>query len=170
MGFPNSTENCFHKKGHVSIISSQHEHAQYLQDKLRKEDLYECFIHRVTPFMALHQPIKEKDGYVFTALFKDEPVAMFGVADVKNDLDINAGTVWMLGSKELYKCQLSLTKTSKQIVDWLMTEYDMLENIVPAKNKKTINWLKFLGFTVKNTPINVNNYDCFHFVRCHSLK
>jgi len=119
--------------------------------------------------MALHQPIKEKDSYVFTVLYIDEPIAMFGVADIDNDLDINAGTIWMLGSEMLSKYQFSFCKISKEIIDWLMINYDMLENIVPAKNKKTIDWLKFLGFKVENTPINVNNYDCFHFVRCHSL-
>ena len=69
MDFLKSTKDCFYKKGHVSIVSSTYKHAQYLQNKLRKEDLFECFIHRVTPFMALHQPIKEKDSYVFTVLY-----------------------------------------------------------------------------------------------------
>lgn len=168
MVFPNSTKKCFHKNGRVSIVVSTYEHAQYLQNKLKTDDLYECFIHGVTPFIALHQPIKEKDGFVFTALYDNQPVAMFGVANLLSDDDLNMGTVWMLGTNELYKIQKSFIKTTKEVVDWLMTKYDIIENIVPVQNIRTIKWLKLLKFSVSSEKIKVNNCDCYHFVRCIS--
>lgn len=167
MDFPKSTDKYFHKNGRVTLMHSTHEHAQYVQSRLRPNDLKECEIHNVTPFVALHAPVMEKNGIALTALYDDEPVAMFGVVPFDEALgDLDMGTIWMLGTNRLNHLQKSFYKTTKQFVDWAVTKYDYVENVVPLDHKRTILWLHTLGFDIGQGTVTINGTECIRFVRC----
>lgn len=168
MDFPKSFDEYFAIDSHCGLIKSSHDHAQYLQSRLRTTDLMECYIHDITPFKALHEPVADKNSICLTALYNDEPVCMFGVvpfSDKRYD-ELRMGTVWMLGSERLNSIQKSFYKTTKQVVNWLSQEFDYLENVVPLSHKRTILWLSILGFDVGHGIILINNTECVRFVRC----
>lgn len=65
--------------------------------------------------------------------------------------DAGAGEVWMLGTDELLASkshQLQFPRLSRQWVDGLVSDWRLLHNWVYAANSRSIQWLRFLGFTV----------------------
>ena len=173
MVFPESFDKYFQIDNHVGLIKSTHKHAQYLQSRLRTNDMIECAIHEITPFRVLHEAVADDDTFCITALYDEEPVCMFGVSPLipcdqvyETINELRMGNIWMLGSNKLNTIRKSFYKTSKQVVNWLSEEFDYLENVVPLGHKKTILWLSLLGFDVGKGIITINNTECVRFVRC----
>lgn len=164
--FPNSTVDAFHVDGDVKIVKATAEHAGYLQHHLRPSDVRECMIHSSTPWRALHAPLRLKDAYTWTGMYKDEPVCMFGVVPFMTSDNFHAATVWMLGSTVLDDIPRVFLKSSKQMCEWISDQYDLIENIVPLDHERTIKWLDWLGFVFSEEPTIVNGYSCVRFVRC----
>jgi hypothetical protein len=166
MVFPKSTVDTFHTEGDVKIVKANSEHAGYLQHHLRPYDLRECVIHGSTAWRALHQPLRLKGAHTWTVLYKDSPVCMFGVVPIVIDESVSSATVWMLGATQLDEVPVRFVKVAQQVVDWLQTQYDLLENVVPVDHTKTIAWLDHLGFMFAEEPTIVNGFQCLRFVRC----
>ena len=164
--FPNSTVDAFHEDGDIKIVKSTPDHAGYLQHRLRPDDVRECLVHGSTPWRALHIPFRIKNADTWTALYKDEPVCMYGVVPFVADKDFVSATVWMLGSVVLDENPLKFCKTAQQVIDWLNMQYDMLENVVPADHQRTIQWLDRMGFIFAEVPTVINGFSCYRFVRC----
>lgn len=167
--FPNSTADAFHHDGDVKIMESTLEHAAYLQHHLRPSDIRECMIHGASPWRALHAPLADKNCITYTGLYKDVPACMFGVAPYAQDGEFLAGTIWMLGSDILEKQYRKFLRTSQLMCDYLMYQYDFLENVVPSDHEHTLKWLDWLGFSFGDEPVVINGYMCTRFVRCQDL-
>lgn len=165
-GFPNSTVDAFHVDGDVSIVKSTVEHAGYLQHRLRPSDVRECMIHSSTPWRALHAPLRYKDAYTWTGIWKDEPVCMFGVVPFMTSDDFKAATIWMLGSDVLDENPRPFLRNSKLMCNWIVDRYDLVENVVPLDHERTIKWLDWLGFAFGEEATVINGYSCLRFVRC----
>lgn len=165
--FPNFTDNVFHSDGDVQIVTSTSEHAAYLQHHLRDDDITECELHGVTPWKALHHSLYQKDAETWTGIYKGVPAAMFGVVPTEHQSDLYSGTIWMLGTDVLSQEYRKFLRLSKQVVEYLNNSYDVLDNVVPIKHTKTIQWLAWLGFVFMDTNIvHINGHDCVRFVRC----
>lgn len=164
--FPNSTVNAFHEDGDVKIVSATSEHASYLQHRLRATDIRECMIHGSTPWRALYEPLGDETAITWTGLYKDEPICMFGLSPIMYHEDINCGIVWMLGSSVVDKIPFQFVRTSRDVVKYMITVYDTIENVVPMDHEHTIRWLCSLGFMFAEEPTIVNGFSCLRFVRC----
>lgn len=106
-----------------------------------EESLYEAFI---------------RSDVRYTGLINDTPVMMFGVTPF--GIMGQTGIPWMLGTKELETCWRTLGILSKRGVNLFKRDYKYLMNYVDSENEGSVNWLKWLGFTVypEKLPTGLN--------------
>lgn len=71
------------------------------------------------------------------------PVAIFGVAPVSPGF----GAVWMLGTHELKDIRWLFLRESRRWLSVLGDGYELLGNVVDARNHLHIRWLQWLGFS-----------------------
>lgn len=75
----------------------------------------------------------------------EEPLGLFGVCPFVDD---RLGIVWFLGSDELFKKnRMAFLRNSEFWVKNLFGSYEILFNLVDARNTIHIRWLKWLRFT-----------------------
>ena len=89
------------------------EDIKYLASRLRKEDKQEILAGTgLIPYEALLNGYK-KSVIVFTIVnFKNEPVAIFGINDVGN----NVGAIWLLATDKLKDIQYSFLRENKKVI------------------------------------------------------
>jgi hypothetical protein len=71
---------------------------------------------------------------------------MFGVARLS--LLTRNGAVWMLGSDKIDEFPITFLRHNKEYIQDMAEGYDLLVNYVDSRNKKSIRWLKWLGFEI----------------------
>jgi hypothetical protein len=102
----------------------------------------------------------------WTGMVDDEPVCMFGVAPIGVMLS-GHGRPWMVGTKLLddpLVAVMFLRRNRPKIAEMLEL-YPVLSNYVAASNVKAIEWLRWIGFTVSDTPVpaGIRNVPFYHF-------
>jgi len=78
-------------------------------------------------------------------------VALMGIVPV--GLLTGEGCPWMLGTEELKKHGKIFVAFSKPTMISAAKPYTTLRNYVDVRNKQSIRWLKWLGFTIKSPVI-----------------
>ncbi len=82
----------------------------------------------------------------WTAEVNGNPVAMFGVAGQM----INAvGHPWMFGTPRMERHARALISEGRTYIRTMLSVFPRLENVVDARNTKSIRWLKRLGFRIR---------------------
>jgi hypothetical protein len=150
-----------------SIVEADISHIDYLQDNLRDTDIRECIIHGATPFRALMAGFREEKAETYTVILDDKPAMMFGVTPIYEQM---IGKIWALGTYSIENHSRKFLYWSRKVVDYFQNQYYQLENVVPADHARTIEWLTFLGFTIKEQPIMINGYQVLRFIRCKGDK
>jgi hypothetical protein len=73
---------------------------------------------------------------------------------------------WLLGNDELHRYPISLCKLGRGIVaEWAQEQHQMF-NIIWSENRRSMRWLKFLGFVFPDhgiIPVNGRTYIKFHY-------
>ena len=140
-----------HHQGHNHFRLSTLEDIKYLAPRLRQADKEEILASvGLTPYEALMIGYLE-NVIVFTIVNKNnEPVAIFGINDVGN----NVGAIWLVATNKLKDIQYSFLRENKKVIDFLNTKYKILWNFVDCRNSLHIKWLKWCGFKF----INKKNY------------
>lgn len=138
----------------------------FLIDNIREDDVIEikamCNLSvrdvlEDTPNLDKNAYVWEKDGKV---------IAIFGVTPV--DDRKNVGVVWMLGTTFFDNYFVTFIRECKNVFEQVVKDYDYVFNYVYTENKKSIEWLKMLGFKVRDAePIGINgsNFNKFEMVR-----
>lgn len=103
--------------------------------------------HDHSPREALEYAVQHSQE-VYTAFIDDEPVAIFGVAG--GSVMTPFVSPWMLGSKKLEQNKKILLRASRDVIETFKKEYYRMENFVDVRNKLSIRWLKWLGFSIKD--------------------
>lgn len=138
--------------GEVCVVISQPWHVAYIAERMREADRQECWAWALmTPMEALTQGYEESD-LCFTGLYDQEPVCMFGVCRDRQVIG-NGGTIWLLGTPALETYQVSFLRYCQRYMPVLCEGLDRVGNYVDARNKKSIRWLKWLGFEVDPDPV-----------------
>jgi hypothetical protein len=164
--FPKSTAKDFHHDGDIRITTATLDHAEYLQNHLRLTDVRECMIHGATPWRALHYPLKRKDAITWTGLYKNVPVCMFGVVPINSEDGFKTGSIWLLGTHMIDQYPRKFLPLTRQMLDYIAEDWDVLENVVPIDHQKTLNWLNWLDFMFGEDIVKINGFACVRFVRC----
>ncbi len=90
----------------------------------------------------------------WTVELNDNVIAMFGVGRLPRE---KAGIVWLLASDSLYEIAFKFARESKIWIDFLMSEFHTLENMVLAENTIAIKWLHSLGFKFVGTRVDIGS-------------
>ena len=122
--------------------------AASLAPRLRKADKREIYaLTGMQPEPALQSCMNYStdECYCVRNLETGEALALFGTSpDGENS---GLGMIWFLGTDELFKKnRVSFLRNSEFWVQKLFKKYDLLYNVVDARNTVHIRWLKWLKF------------------------
>ena len=138
--------------GSVVVVESTPEHAIHIAQNMRQVDRHEVYLWSLKrPAECMLDALKKSD-VCLTGLWDDEPGCMFGVTELKN-ATMDCGIIWMLGTDAVDKNQLAFIKAAKEHVPAMASRHKLVQNYVWAENKKSIRWLKFMGFDFDPAPI-----------------
>lgn len=128
----------------VRIVPVEAWHLPYVAERMRAIDARECReIGGVEPLAALERSVASP-GPRWTALFDNEPVALFGVTQ-DTLLGGDIGTAWLLGTDRLQRDWRAFARASKPVVAELLMRYRALSNVLLTDNTLCMRWLAWLG-------------------------
>lgn len=96
----------------------------------------------------------------WVVIHKKEIEAVFGVSR-----GAEGGVPWFLSTDKFNEFTYSFAKESIKLIKDMLDEYKYLYNFVSVEHIEAIRWLKWLGFTVIETPINYNDSDFYYFYK-----
>lgn len=102
----------------------------------------------------------ELSDFSTVAMCNNEPLVMIGL--VKRDMLTGSGVVWMLGANRAMKYKKEFFRQTKPVIDEMLTICPRLCNMVHGKNKSSIAWLKWLGFTIDDPIPHGPDGELFH--------
>lgn len=130
---------------------------------LRLED--EAEVRTVTgdePVRSLIHGVKHSDMPVAILDNNDSVLALFGVVPVLEKP--KTGTVWLLAAPGILKYKRRFARESRQWLEAIQAQYDVLCNLVDERNTVHLRWLQWCGFTFINRH-QVNGHPFLEFVR-----
>ena len=120
------------------------EDGDYIARHMRASDRREIhFLAALTPLRAMRTTAAISE-YAWTATLDGRPAVAFGVCRKTTMSDI--AMPWLLATDEADEHITSFAKLSREAFNAIVTAYPVLENYALAENKKTLRWLKWLGF------------------------
>lgn len=139
---------CYKHGRDVVVRDTVFHDIEQMKDKMRKSDRDEVWAsHHHTPEEALSMGFRYS-RICLTLLHKGKPVAMFGAAAIP-DVE-GLGSIWLLGTDELSRCQTAFLKLSKLFVGVLLNDYQTLYNYIDVRNTTTKRWLEWCGANFKD--------------------
>ena len=128
----------------IRIVPVEPWHVAYVAERMRAVDVKECrVLGDVSPMEALSRSV-EAPGDCWTALFDDEPSALFGVS-TDTLMGGGIGTAWLLGSTRLERDWRAFARASRPVLAGVMTRYPVVSNVMLTENVLCMRWLKWLG-------------------------
>lgn len=115
-----------------------------LEGRMRAADLVELKAHGVQARSALRAGLVMSRP-CFSIEHKGRCIGMFGVTP--EPVDPQTGLVWLLGSDEIQDISRQFLRESRQWLERIGSQYELLTNVVHEDNHLHHKWLRFLGFT-----------------------
>jgi len=130
---------------HITIRRPIESDIEYISEHIRDADKLEVesFGVGVYAIMKATYDCDLADNY--TALYDGVPMAMFGIH--KESLIGVTATIWMLGTSDVGKCPRELITKAREVISNGLLENMELMNYIDCRYKKTLRWLKHLGFS-----------------------
>ena len=124
--------------------------AEVIGKKLREcdNDEIEALFKR-PPVEIVKMSIEDsKSGYGFVklAFMSDDPVMIFGVAPLDDPYG-DTGVPWAMATDALQEHSEVFMKLAPKWIEHMLNCYPHLINVVDARNRVSIRWLKKMGFT-----------------------
>lgn len=147
------------------IVPAAPEHIPAIAADMREADRREVRAsHRHTPAEALERSL-ERSELAWTGLIEGVPSVMWGVGRAGSMMTLS-GVPWMLGTDAIHSVSRDFLRQSRVYVEIMQERFPRLENYVHAKNRLSIRWLKWCGFTVEaDVPEVINGEDFYLFWR-----
>jgi hypothetical protein len=131
----------------IKIVNTKRQHIEPIAKMMRSADRYEVWASSLaTPYQAIASSLEYSD-LAWTAMVDDEPIFIFGVAAISPIS--RHGAPWMLGSQRIEDFPVTFLRSSRKCLTLITDQYPILSNFVDARNITSINWLEWLGFTIK---------------------
>lgn len=128
---------------------------------MRQADVEEVWAsNHHTPLQSLKKGWQLSDFATVVLGDDDEPLVMMGL--VKRDMLTGSGIVWMLGANRALKYRKEFLRQTKPVIDEMLTICPRLCNMVHSKNRNSIQWLKWLGFTIDKPEKHGPDNELFH--------
>lgn len=123
------------------------EDVEILAPNLRKADIREIYAaFGLVPKEALITSL-ELSTHAWAGEIDGELICLFGVGPTS--MLTGDGSPWMVGTDKIEKHAILFLRFCKPVVEDMQNTYSVLTNWVDARNKNTIRWLKWLGFTIE---------------------
>lgn len=118
----------------------------FIAEHIRSEDRAECFAASgLQPIDAIGRGFAASES-CHTVVFEGRPAAIFGVVPSSEVTNPKLGAVWLLGTDDIRIFSRQFIEHSKFWIDELANGYDLIGNVVDARNTVHIEWLKWAGF------------------------
>ena len=139
------------KFGSIEVVQATLEHAHFIAERMRKEDVEECWAsNHLFPLEALLEGLGSTRA-CWTGLYRREAFCMFGVVRAKHDRSI--GVPWLLATDRLNNCSREFLRRNSEYVQAMRHQFTMLVNYVDERNKTSKRWLEWLGFVLDDEPV-----------------
>jgi hypothetical protein len=116
----------------------------HIGEYMREADRIEVMAsHGMVPLEAVFNSVDISD-LSSVALYNGVPCAVFGL--VKRDLLTGTGVPWLLGTDDIDLCKKDFIIHTREGVREMLNVCPRLENHVHIENRKSIRWLKTMGF------------------------
>lgn len=130
--------------GVARVRPARLEDASALAPRLRKADLQEIDAGSgLDPVKALEASLGASERAFAVELASGEVVAIFGVAKTS---EAKLGAVWMVGADSIASIRFLFLRRSREWLKELSNGFQLLGNLVDARNTLHIEWLRWLGF------------------------
>lgn len=127
---------------------------ELIRSGIRKSDEMEGYLLTgKDPYDELHDSFYHST-VIKTAFINGKARALFGVVPLS--LLSGVGCVWFVAHEEVEQYKKDFFYTSKKEVYGLFKNFDYIYNYADAENKKSLKWLKLIGFQVDEPePVGV---------------
>ncbi len=126
------------------IVPAAAEHIEPIAAAIRQADCNECWAAgAMTARDALRMSL---DGAALarTWLVDGQPAAMGGISGERE-----SASIWLLTTDLVEQHRRRFLADSRRSLDAVKDDYELLFNFVDVRNRRTIRWLKWLGFTIE---------------------
>lgn len=149
-----------YEKHGIAIREAVLDDAEALKDSLRDQDVAEVMASGSTPEEALRHSI-EKSSMAYAIEYNGVVVGAFGI--VPDTLIGASAIVWLLGTPELSRIKKSFVRLGDAMIAGFLLRYPILHNIVDARYKQAIRWLKHCGAVFAEKPVDIGGNWFYHF-------
>lgn len=139
----------------VEIGRYRPEDGDYIASHIRASDRKEIYyLAALTPLQAIKTTAAVSE-IAWTAKLDGRPILAFGVCRKTALSDI--GMPWALGTDEADRQVSAYARHSRTFFDGVSRAFPVMENYALAENKRTLRWLKWMGFDMEDPA----PYGCF---------
>lgn len=131
--------------GKLDVEPSSEHDARYIADNLRPADLAEVSASTGKPPVQIivDGAAESNPCYTIRVRATGKPCGIFGTRYSEHT---QSGIVWLLGTDDLTAHGTVFVRHSRIWLDKLHEKYRLLWNVIDARNKVHLNWLRWLGF------------------------
>lgn len=143
----------------IRFVDATEDHAEYIAAFMREADRLELEASGRNPLDAMLRGWRTSTLRK-TVLVDTRPAVMFGVAPLS--AIGGHGSPWLLGTRDALRLKRNFLVTSSGYVRRMLRLYPQLTNYVDVRNRASIRWLRWLGFTLLDpVPIGIHG-ELFH--------
>ncbi len=129
-----------------TVVPTELSHIEELSHTMRSADVRECWAaNHYAPYDALKHSLYHTNRPL-TGLYNGSVMCIWGVGKITHLS--KEGIPWMLTSNLVDTHYREFLMRGKSLIIDMKKEAVILLNMVDARNRKSIRWLKWLGFTV----------------------
>lgn len=130
----------------IAILPAERAHAIAMAPHLRPADAAEVYASSGrTAEQALRTSLA-LSTHAWTAFVDGAPACMWGVGPLS--LVLGRGCPWLLGTCQVERQARTFLRLSRAFLAELRATYPELENHVDARNRVSLRWLRWLGFSI----------------------
>ncbi len=128
------------------VVPTELSHMEELSHTMRSADVRECWAaNHYAPYDALKHSLYHTER-PFTGLYDGSVICIYGVGKISY-LSIE-GIPWMLTSNLVDIHYREFLRQGPKLLENAKSEASILLNMVDSRNKRSIRWLKWLGFII----------------------
>ena len=130
----------------VDLIPSTHSHCEYIAAHMRQSDRDEVMAASgFKPFGAVYYSYLKSESCLTGLDENGIPIGMWGIR--RETWKWN--NPWLLGTDRIDELWRPFLRTTKMMFPLICAKYPCQRNHVYLRNKKSIAWLKWLGFEIE---------------------
>lgn len=140
----------------IQIVPARPWHVRSIARRMRQADRDEVFAASGrSPASALVYSLR-KSSHAWTAMIDGVPEVMFGVGEI--NVLAGVGAPWLLGTDAVERRYVAFLRLSVGFRDQLLRRYPTMRNFVGVRNRASIRWLRWLGFTLSD-PVEFRGHE-----------